>query len=187
MESIYTLVFAILVLHLSAVPGALATFQPLGVPFQSPVTVAAGLSANVIFSNLTTTRGITFDTEQNLLVVERGFGVTAFTPTTFPTPGWNRTIVIQNTGFTQGIQIDGDKLYISTATTTFVYLYNALNRSIAPNVAPISIVTGIPGDGGASNLEHIVSTPLTNNTRTHDTYSATRTRQLWKIGCSSHR
>ncbi|KJA23706.1 hypothetical protein HYPSUDRAFT_66098 [Hypholoma sublateritium FD-334 SS-4] len=147
MGPIYILALSILTLHLSAVPSVLATFQPLAVPFRSPVTVAAGLSASVIFSNLTTPRGITFDTEQNLLVVERGFGVTAFTPTTFPAPGWNRTVVIQNTGFTQGIQIDGDKLYVSTATTTFIYQYNALNRSIAPNVAPISIVTGIPGDG----------------------------------------
>ena len=152
MASIYVLALSILALHLSTVPSALATFQPLGVPFKSPVTVAAGLSANVLFSNLTTPRGITFDTQQNLLVIERGFGVTAFTPTTVPAPGWNRTVVIQNTGFTQGIQIDGDKLYVSTATTTLIYQYNALSKSIVPNVPPISIVADIPGDGGASNL-----------------------------------
>lgn len=125
-----------------------STFQPLGVPFKSPVTVATGLAANVLFSNLTTPRGITFDDKQNLLVVERGFGVTAFSPTSTPSSGWERTVVIQNTGFTQGIQVDGDKLYVSTATDTFVYKYDVITKSVASNIPPFSIVTGIPGDGG---------------------------------------
>ncbi|KAF8159011.1 hypothetical protein BJ912DRAFT_1069728 [Pholiota molesta] len=124
-----------------------STFQPLGVPFKSPVTVATGLAANVLFSNLTTPRGITFDDKHNLLVVERGFGVTAFSPTSTPSSGWERTVVIQNTGFTQGIQVDGDKLYVSSATDTFVYRYDATTKSVASNIPPFSIVTGIPGDG----------------------------------------
>ncbi|EEB88093.1 hypothetical protein MPER_14274, partial [Moniliophthora perniciosa FA553] len=41
-----------------------------------------GLTAGVVFSNLTAPRGITFDSEGNLLVVERGFGVTALSAVT---------------------------------------------------------------------------------------------------------
>ncbi|KAF9470836.1 soluble quino protein glucose dehydrogenase [Pholiota conissans] len=132
-------------LSLSTLAGGFAsTVQPLGIPFKSPVAVAPGFAASVIFSNLTTPRGITFDNKQNLLVVERGFGVTAFNSVT---SGWERNVVIQNAGFTQGIQVDGDKLYVSTATNTFVYKYDAVSKSVASNVSPFSIVNGIPGDG----------------------------------------
>jgi hypothetical protein len=82
------------------------TIQPPGVLFKSPVTVTPGFAAHVIFSNLTTPRGITFDSNQNLLVVEREFWITAFSPVTTPTTGWSRTVVIQSPNFTQGIQRD---------------------------------------------------------------------------------
>lgn len=59
--------------------GVKADFQPLAVPFKAPVVVAPGFSAKVLFSNLTAPRGITFDSHGSLLVVERGFGITAFT------------------------------------------------------------------------------------------------------------
>lgn len=136
-------------LHFSALCFAsTSTFQPSGALFKAPVTVAPGLVANVIFSNLTAPRGIAFDTKQNLLVVERGFGLTAFSSATTPTAGWERTVVIQNPNFTQGVQVDGTQLYVSTATTTFVYKYDARTKSIASDVSPIPILTGIPGDGG---------------------------------------
>ncbi|PPQ80786.1 hypothetical protein CVT26_015201 [Gymnopilus dilepis] len=124
-----------------------STFQPLGVPFRSPVSTAPGFSAHIIFSNLTTPRGITFDSKQNLLVVERGFGVTAFSPVSSPSPGWERAVVIQNPNFTQGIQVDGEKLYVSTAGDTFLYQYNAATKSVASQTNPITVVTGIPPDG----------------------------------------
>ncbi|KAL4267826.1 hypothetical protein AB1N83_001358 [Pleurotus pulmonarius] len=89
-----------------------ATFQPLGAPFLSPVTTAPGFTAQVIFSNLTAPRGIAFDDKDNLLVVERGFGVTAFTKTTQGgTSGWERTVVINDAGFTHAIEVDGSSLF----------------------------------------------------------------------------
>ncbi|KAF8899269.1 hypothetical protein BD779DRAFT_1690909 [Infundibulicybe gibba] len=111
---------------------------PLGVPFRSPVTVAPNFAANVIFSNLTTPRGIAFDASQNLLVVERGFGVTAFTRVSTPSAGWERKVV--------GIQVDGNKLYVSSATAALVYSYDAATKTVA-STTPYAIVDGIPGDG----------------------------------------
>jgi hypothetical protein len=130
------------------------TFQPFGIPFKSPVTVLAGLKANVVFSNLTTPRGITFDGEDNLLVVERGLGLSAFRPfiDTTGSFGWERTLVIQNPNFTQGVQVDGKVLYVSTATDALVYQYDPSSRSIAGGVNGKpwwTAVSGIPGDGGA--------------------------------------
>ncbi|KAJ6601163.1 hypothetical protein DFH09DRAFT_1127031 [Mycena vulgaris] len=120
------------------------TFQANGAPFKSPVTVAPGFSARVLFSNLTTPRGITLDAEENILVVERGFGVTAFSPTT---GGWERQVVISNPNFTQGIQVDGDFLYVSTASDVLVYGYDAVAKSTTGSGVPSVLVTGLPPDG----------------------------------------
>ncbi|KAJ7028394.1 soluble quino protein glucose/sorbosone dehydrogenase [Mycena alexandri] len=147
------------------------TFQPFGVPFQSPVTTASGFSSNVLFSNLTAPRGITLDEQENILVVERGFGVTAFNPTT---AGWERTVVITNPNFTQGIQLDGHLLYISTASDVHVYHYNSLNKSVSNSDSPDILITGLPPDGdltthtlqlqkdGTETKLLIASGPLTN-------------------------
>ncbi|KAF8075236.1 hypothetical protein FPV67DRAFT_1446178 [Lyophyllum atratum] len=125
-----------------------AMFQPLGVPFKSPVTVASGFVARVAFSNLTAPRGIVIDSEQNLLVVERGFGVTAFTRVSSPSAGFERTVVLQNTALTHGIQIDGRTLYVSTATSVLAYDYDATTKTVstAPYF-PYVAVDGLPGDG----------------------------------------
>ncbi|KAG6916267.1 hypothetical protein DXG01_007611 [Tephrocybe rancida] len=109
---------------------AATTFQPLGASFKFPVATFQGFSAHVAFSNLTAPRGIVFDANQNLLVVERGFGVTAFTQVTSPAAGWNRTVVIESQDFTQGIQIDGRNLYISTGTAVWVYQYDIATKSV---------------------------------------------------------
>ncbi|KAJ7621516.1 hypothetical protein DFH06DRAFT_1105462 [Mycena polygramma] len=118
-----------------------STFQADGVPFRSPVTVASGFSAQVLFSNLASPRGITLDAEENILLVERGFGITAFSPVN---GGWERTIVVSNPNFTQGIQVDGDLLYVSTASELLVYTYNATQKSVNSSAV---LVTGIPSDG----------------------------------------
>ncbi|KAJ6451257.1 soluble quino protein glucose/sorbosone dehydrogenase [Mycena sanguinolenta] len=147
------------------------TFQPSGVPFQSPVTTAPGFTSNVLFSNLTAPRGITLDEQENILVVERGFGVTAFNPTT---GGWNRTVVITNPNFTQGIQLNSDLLYVSTASDVLLYHYNSLNKSVSNSDSPTVVITGLPPDGdltthtlqlqkcGAETKLLIASGPFTN-------------------------
>lgn len=140
------------IVFLSLALVAQAAFQPAGIPFKVPVTVADGFDARVIFSNLTAPRGITFDSKQNLLVIERGLGITAFNPVTSPSAGWERTLLVANNALTQGIQIDGSLLYVSTATQVIVYLYDPTTRTIDTSGPPYPIVTGVPGDGGLSCL-----------------------------------
>ncbi|KAJ6604961.1 hypothetical protein B0H10DRAFT_1886759 [Mycena sp. CBHHK59/15] len=120
-----------------------STFQPQGIPFKSPVTVAPGFSAHVLFSNLTTPRGITLDNKDNILVVERGFGITAFSPAR---GGWTRTVVISNPNFTQGIQIYDEFLYVSTAAEVLSYRYDSSCICVKSDDAHV-VVTGLPPDG----------------------------------------
>ncbi|KAG6832763.1 hypothetical protein H0H87_000416 [Tephrocybe sp. NHM501043] len=122
-----------------------AAFQPSGLPFKSPVTLANGFAAHVLFSNLTTPRGIAFDSEQNLLVVERGFGVTAFTRVTSPSSGFERTVVVQNPDVTHGILVVGKLLYVSTAVSVIAYPYDPSAKTVG---TPYVAVEGLPGDGG---------------------------------------
>ncbi|KAJ7834710.1 hypothetical protein B0H14DRAFT_2798033 [Mycena olivaceomarginata] len=149
---------------------SLPTFQAEGAPFKAPVTTAPGFVSRVLFSNLTTPRGITLDAEENILVVERGFGVTAFRPVD---GGWERTVVVANPNFTQGIQIDDDFLYVSTASEVLVYSYDAVYQSVNSTV-PRTVVTGLPPDGdltthtlqlqktGTDTVLLIAAGPLTN-------------------------
>ena len=124
---------------------AYAAFQPSGVPFKSPVTVAPGLSARVIFSNLTLPRGIAIDPAGHILAVERGLGITGFTEVA---GGWQRDVIIADTAFTHGIAIDGNKIYVSTASEVKTYIYNAVTKAVSGT--PTVVVTGFPADGGMS-------------------------------------
>lgn len=123
------------------------TFQPDSTDFTTPVTIAAGLSASVIFSNLTNPRGIAFDSQQNLLVVERGLGVSAFSRVLTPTAGWRRTVVVKNDQLTHGIQVNGNTLYVSTASDVLTYNYDPLTQTAS--TTPGTLITGLPADGGS--------------------------------------
>lgn len=116
--------------------------------FRSPVTPAPGLSATPIFANLTTPRGIAFDAQQNLLVIERGLGVTAFTDKQPGCDGWFRSVVLPNAALTQGIQVDGGRglLYVSTSGEVLRYQYNSTTRTVSGEAEVI--VNNIPPDGG---------------------------------------
>lgn len=118
------------------------TFQPKGHPFKSPVTVGPNLKASVAFSNLTVPRGIAIDGRSNVLVVERGVGVTAFWSAS---AGWYRKVVVTNPGLTHGIVLDSNKLYVSTATDVYRYNYNPQTRSVIGSHTVV--VNNLPGDG----------------------------------------
>lgn len=140
MRSAFLQLFAFCsIIHL----GCAATFQRAGASFKAPVTVAPGFSAHVLFSGLTNPRGIAFDSRQNLLVVEHGVGVTAFSQVN---GGWERSTVVQNPDFNQGIQVDGDVLYVSSPSQALAFRYNAATKSIIGSGVPV--VTGLPPDGG---------------------------------------
>ena len=139
--------FKVLLLLSGLVVSAAAQCTPHGsLTFRSPVTVAPGLAATPIFAGLTTPRGIALDSHQNLLVVERTFGITAFTDSDPSCNGWLRTVVIAGAQFTQGIQSHGNFLYVSTDTQVLRYAYNPASRTISGS--PVVIVSGIPAGGG---------------------------------------
>ncbi|KAF9445452.1 hypothetical protein P691DRAFT_795557 [Macrolepiota fuliginosa MF-IS2] len=122
------------------------SFQPDGVSFATPVTVASGLSASVIFSNLTSPRGITIDSRGNLLVVESGVGISVFSQAiSSSVPGWTRTLVVENKDVTHGIQFDGSTLYVSTASDVLLYSYDPTTKTVTGGGA--SLITGLPADG----------------------------------------
>jgi hypothetical protein len=130
---------------------AKATFQADGTAFKSPVKVASGFSARVIFSNLTAPGGIAFDDKQNLLAVEIGVGVSAFWRSNVgPVSGWERTVVLKNPAVTQGIQVDGTRLFVSTGKAVLVYPYDPATRTVSSTVAPYPVIDGLPADGGSS-------------------------------------
>lgn len=149
-------------------------FQPDTVAFKTPVNITTGLSASVIFSNLTSPRGITFDTQQNLLVVERGVGISALTRTVSPLSGWTRSIVVSSDAFTHGIQVDGNTLYVSTASDVLVYKYDpTTKKALTP---PSCLIAGLPADGGdeamSTSLFKFSDSPLS---RIDDTHPRART------------
>ena len=114
--------------------------------FQSPVSVARGLNATVIASNLTTPRGIAIDSSQNILVIERGLGITAFTENDPSCDGWLRSIVVEDANLMQGIQVQGQYLYASSAAEVMRYAYNPDTRSVSG--VPTILINGIPPNGG---------------------------------------
>jgi hypothetical protein len=120
--------------------------------FRSPVTVASGLAATPIFANLTTPRGIAFDSQGSLLVIERGLGVTAFTEHDPSCNGWLRSVVVTNGTLTQGIQVDGNNLYVSSAGQVLRYNYNPSTRSIFGS--PTIVIDRIPATGGTYSIHY---------------------------------
>lgn len=140
-------IFAVLfAYHLALVAAQCTPHRTL--TFRSPVTAAAGLAAHPIFANLSTPRGVAFDSHQNLLVVERGLGLTAFTEKEPGCDGWFRSVVVQNANFTQGVQVDvvDGWVYVSTSGEVLRYLYDATSRQVRGEAQVI--VNGIPPDGG---------------------------------------
>ncbi|KAF8646502.1 hypothetical protein AX16_007179 [Volvariella volvacea WC 439] len=133
---------SLLLLIASPLTLAQTTFQPEGTSFRFPVTVARGFTAQVIFSNLTTPRGIAFDSSENLLAVERGLGVTAFSQSAVtPRPGWQRTVLIRNADLTHGIQVDAKTIYVSTGKEVLAYAYDPVTKRVGD---PYPLITGVP-------------------------------------------
>lgn len=146
--------------------------QPSNATFLFPPTIAPGLTAQLVFSNLSTPRGITFDALNTLLVVERGVGVSSFVGRNDSScNGFQREPVLDNTGLTHGIEIDGEELYVSTQLQVLLYRYDAHTRSVSPG-APKVIVDGLPSDGGTSiqvfffRVERLTDRTRLNNTHT---------------------
>lgn len=148
--------------------------QPSNATFLFPPTIAPGLTAQLVFSNLSTPRGITFDALNTLLVVERGVGVSSFVGRNDSScNGFQRELVLDNAGLTHGIEIDGEELYVSTQLQVLLYRYDAHTRSASPG-APKVIVDGLPSDGGTSIQVFFSVERFTDRTRLNDTHTPPR-------------
>lgn len=146
--------------------------QPSNASFLFPPTTAPGLTAQLVFSNLSTPRGITFDALNSLLVVERGVGVSAFVGRNDSScNGFQRELVVDNPGLTHGIEIDGEELYVSTQLQVLLYQYDVHTRSVSLGALKV-IVDGLPSDGGTSiqvffsPVERLTDRARLNNTHT---------------------
>ncbi|EKM48709.1 uncharacterized protein PHACADRAFT_108421 [Phanerochaete carnosa HHB-10118-sp] len=152
--TVLQLVTSATLVHAQCTPhGALA--------FRSPVTTASGLATTPIFAGLVTPRGIVFDGAGALLVVERGLGVTAFVEDAPGCDGWLRSVVLQNANLTQGIQVDGARLYVSTSGEVLRFAYDTAARRVTGE--PEVIVDGVPPDGELTTRP-ILLFPSTNAT-----------------------
>lgn len=109
---------------------ALATAQSscsstLSASYPAP-SVAEGYVARLVAQDLTSPRGIKFDSDGALLVVEEGVGVSALTPMgedgDCMTLG-NRKLVVDEPSLNHGIEMseDGKILYASSGETLYVW------------------------------------------------------------------
>ncbi|CEL57263.1 hypothetical protein RSOLAG1IB_08475 [Rhizoctonia solani AG-1 IB] len=109
--------------------------------FAYPPTVANGLTAHVIYNNVTTPRGIRIDKEDNLLVVERLKGIISLTRRDDVTcAGWEKRTVITQSDLRHGIKIgpipgkmDMQYLYASSQERVYRWEYDAKDARIIGN------------------------------------------------------
>ncbi|KAF2019529.1 soluble quino protein glucose dehydrogenase [Aaosphaeria arxii CBS 175.79] len=130
-----------------------ATINPAYAP-----TWGSGFSGRVVMNGLKTPRGLVFDSENNLLVVESGGAGVRYIKLT--DNGGNDVCVasskqlIDEKGLNHGIDLsaDGKTLFVSSMTTVFSYSYDAAAGTVG---ARKTLITGM------SNSGHSTRTVLT--------------------------
>ncbi|TFK60696.1 soluble quino protein glucose dehydrogenase [Pluteus cervinus] len=123
--------------------------------------LSSGVTGQVIFNNLVHPRGMKFDDASNLLVVEAGFGVVALTlKNTSHCQGWERSVVVQNSGYNHGIEIGNGMLYVSARGTVDAYKYDSRSISVGSS-NPTTIVNELGGWNGTdyNNTHTLVYQP----------------------------
>ena len=121
----------------AALTAALAGFanaQSCSTPSYPAPSLAAGYVARLVTSGLRTPRGIKFDSDGGLLVVESGHGITALT---LKDSGngcisvSSKKSVVSDPGLNHGIEIssNGKYLYGSTSDQAFRWAYDAKNQA----------------------------------------------------------
>ncbi|KAG8710425.1 hypothetical protein FRC09_000142 [Ceratobasidium sp. 395] len=146
-------------------PGVCQQYATLS--FKYPPKVASGLSCHVIASNLTMPRGQGFDNDGNLLVIERGVGLTSFTLRDDATcKGWERRVVISNLDLNHAVElgpgprrggVQYQYLYASSQENVFRWEYDPSRIAIVGNPVTLTYsmtnINPIPPD-------HVVRTIL---------------------------
>ncbi|ORY15537.1 soluble quino protein glucose/sorbosone dehydrogenase [Clohesyomyces aquaticus] len=110
-------------------------------------SVANGYEARLVAQGLTKPRGLVFDNKGNMLVVERGVGVSAFSisgSSSCVTLGEKKSVVGDST-LNHGIEVtdDGKTLYASSVDTVFKYEYDSTKMA---SKNPKAIITGMKSD-----------------------------------------
>lgn len=124
--------------------------------YPSP-SVASGYVARLVATDLSSPRGLRFDSGGNLLVVEQEVGITALTFTD-PDDGCitetNRQSVVRDSSLNHGIEVspDGQYLYASSSENVYRWSYDGDSQSTTSD--PTTLVTNM------SNSDHTTRTLL---------------------------
>ncbi|CAE6357019.1 unnamed protein product [Rhizoctonia solani] len=157
---------AVFAFALPTTPGECKPLSSLS--FAYPPTTIKGLSAHVIFNNLTEPRGIRIDEQDNLLVIERLKGMVALTKRNDSTcVGWEKRLVISQADLEHGIEIgpipgkkDKQYLYASSQETVYRWEYDPKNAAIVGNSTILVYNMTNPGNFDDSNPNHVTRTLL---------------------------
>ncbi|TFK28294.1 hypothetical protein FA15DRAFT_701183 [Coprinopsis marcescibilis] len=138
--------------------------QVLGVAGQTPIncagapapsyamTVAAGWQSTPVLGRLRSPRGITADSRGNLLVLQRGLGVTGHqVDANGCVVGTSKTIVA-DTRLNHAIDVVGNKLFASTPDIAYSWDYNPETMT-ATNMK--TLVTGMSNPGHNTRTIHV--------------------------------
>ena len=144
--------------HVFSAPSAGSSLCPSELkPNYSAPALAPGYRAQLIAKNLTKPRGLVFDKDGTLLVIEQQAGITSLT-----VEGddcltvTQRTDVMRNTKLTHGITLssDGNTLYASSATRVYSWPYDAIKNTASGDGREVINVTNF------GNGNHITRTLL---------------------------
>ncbi|CAA7263001.1 unnamed protein product [Cyclocybe aegerita] len=113
-----------------AVPTRTAALCPSAPAPSFPLVAAPGWTAGTVLGGLVAPRGIKLDTLGNLLILQRGVGVTAHTLTLDGCVSSSKT-VIADTTLNHAIELNllGTKLFASSPTTVFSWDYNPITQA----------------------------------------------------------
>jgi glucose/arabinose dehydrogenase len=120
----------------------------------SPVATN-GFTWDIIATNQTIARGIIFDSQGRLLVVQSGTGIVALSLSNDSCATITETnTVLQNTSLNHGIEFspDGKTLFASSSDIAWSWDYNADSASVSN---PRLIVTGMGGTSHSTRTLHI--------------------------------
>lgn len=133
-----------------------STLQP---SYPAP-SLAPGYKAQLIAQNLTKPRGLIFDSDGQLLVVQQQVGITSLSIQDQDGNGCltvtKKTDLVDNADLTHGITLSGDgkTLYASSAEAVLSWPYDAAKSTVSGNGSNIIAITG------TSDGDHITRTLL---------------------------
>ncbi|RFU36239.1 hypothetical protein B7463_g57, partial [Scytalidium lignicola] len=160
LELVLGLGAASLVVHTAATAADDSKCPALTTSYPAPVS-SDGWQYQLVANNLTTPRGIAFDSNGGLLVVQQGHGIVhlQFTDGGSTCVGLaKKTYLINSTDLTHGIALsnDGNTLYASSWEAVYAWSYNA--KDVTVSAENRTVINGM------SNVDHTTRTLLMSQT-----------------------